>query len=208
MVAAISRNVRPDRPRAADALDLALLDRAQQLGLQVEPQIADLVEEQRAAVGQLELADALLQRAGERALLVAEQRALDQLARNRGEVDGDERRRRAFADSRCSSRASSSLPVPLSPRISTVADSFATLCTRLEHVLERGARAGDELAVAGIARRILQRQHVAVEVLALAGVRAPASRSTSGSASLREEVIGAELDRLHRAVDVGRRGES
>ena len=33
-------------------------------------------------------------------------------------------------DSRCSSRASSSLPVPLSPRISTVADSFATFCTR------------------------------------------------------------------------------
>jgi hypothetical protein len=31
-------------------------------------------------------------RAGERAALVAEQRALGELARNRGEVDGDERR--------------------------------------------------------------------------------------------------------------------
>ena len=37
-----------DRLGAADPLDLALLDRAQQLGLQVEPQVADLVEEQRA----------------------------------------------------------------------------------------------------------------------------------------------------------------
>ena len=49
----------PDRLGAADALDLALLDRAQQLGLQVEPQVADLVEEQRAAGGHLELAELL-----------------------------------------------------------------------------------------------------------------------------------------------------
>ena len=54
-------------------------------------QIADLVEEERAAIGELELADALLQRTGERALLVAEQRALDEIARNRRHVHGDER---------------------------------------------------------------------------------------------------------------------
>ena len=118
-----------DRPSAADALDLALLDRAQQLGLQVELQIADLVEEQRAAVGQLELADALLQRAGERALLVAEQRALDQLARNRRHVDGDERAPRdapirdaaaaPAAPCRCRSRRGSA----------PWRESFATLCT-------------------------------------------------------------------------------
>ena len=49
-----------DRLGAADALDLALLDRAQQLGLQVEAQVADLVEEQRAAGRELELAELLL----------------------------------------------------------------------------------------------------------------------------------------------------
>ena len=81
-----------DRLGAADALDLAFLNRAQQLGLQVEPQVADLVEEQRAVRRQLELAELLPVRAGERAALVAEQRALGQLARNRGQVDGDERR--------------------------------------------------------------------------------------------------------------------
>ena len=43
----------------ADALDLALLQRAQQLRLQRERQLADLVEEQRAAVGDLELAGAI-----------------------------------------------------------------------------------------------------------------------------------------------------
>ena len=83
MVADDQAEVGLDRLDAADALDLALLDRAQQLGLQVEAQVADLVEEQRAAGGQLELAELLLVRAGERAALVAEQRALDQLVRDR-----------------------------------------------------------------------------------------------------------------------------
>ena len=133
--------------RAADALDLALLDRAQQLRLQVVAQVADLVEEQRAARGQLELAELLADGAGERALLVAEQRALDQLAGNRREVDGDERRVRRARDSRWMSRASSSLPVPLSPRISTVADSFATFCTSSTMSRVLPARPDDELAV-------------------------------------------------------------
>ena len=78
----------------ADAFDLAFLDRAQQLGLQVQPEIADLVQEQRAVGRQLELAELLPVRARERAALVAEQRALGQLPRNRREVDGDERRLR------------------------------------------------------------------------------------------------------------------
>ena len=59
--------------RAADRLDLALLDRAQQLHLRGQRQFADLVEEQRAAGGLDELAGVLLGRAGEGALLVAEQ---------------------------------------------------------------------------------------------------------------------------------------
>ena len=57
---AVGRRDQPEvdayRPRAADALELALLQRAQQLRLQRERQLADLVEEQRAAVGQLQLA--------------------------------------------------------------------------------------------------------------------------------------------------------
>ena len=58
---------------AADRIDLALLDGAQELDLRVERQLADLVEEQRAAGGLDELADVALGRAGEGALLVAEQ---------------------------------------------------------------------------------------------------------------------------------------
>ena len=45
------------RARAAQPLELLLLQRPQQLGLHVERDLADLVEEQRAAVRQLEAAD-------------------------------------------------------------------------------------------------------------------------------------------------------
>ena len=64
---------------------------AKQLRLQRRLQVADFVQEQRAAVGQLEAPGPRVGRAGERALLVAEQLALDQCGRQRGTVDGDER---------------------------------------------------------------------------------------------------------------------
>ena len=70
-----------DRLLAADALELALLEDAEQLGLRVGRQLADLVEEDGAAVGQLEAADAPGDGAGEGAFLVAEQLALDQAGR-------------------------------------------------------------------------------------------------------------------------------
>ncbi len=73
-------------------LDLAFLNGPQQLGLQVEPQVADFVEEQCAVRGQLELAELLPNCAGERAALVAEQHALGEVRRDGREVDGDERR--------------------------------------------------------------------------------------------------------------------
>ena len=45
-----------DRRRPADALELLLLEHAQQLGLEVEPHLGDFVEQQRAAVRALERA--------------------------------------------------------------------------------------------------------------------------------------------------------
>ena len=71
---------------AAHAVKLALLQDAQQLGLRSRVQVADLVQEQRAVVRQLEFATPHGGRAGERALLVPEQLALDQLRRNRRAV--------------------------------------------------------------------------------------------------------------------------
>src|SRR5690606_33722554 len=65
----------------ADPLDLATIEHPQQLGLEIEGQLADLVQEQGAAVGLLERARAIADRPGERALAVAEDRRLGQLAR-------------------------------------------------------------------------------------------------------------------------------
>ncbi len=53
-------------------------------------QVADLVEEQRAAVGVFDLPLRLLRRAGERAALVAEQLALEQVLGDRRAVERDE----------------------------------------------------------------------------------------------------------------------
>ena len=77
--------------RAADARELPLLEHAQELDLRRRRDLADLVEEEVPAVGQLEPAEPALRRAGERALLVAEQLALEQGLRQRADVDGDER---------------------------------------------------------------------------------------------------------------------
>ena len=79
------------RARAAEPLELALLEHAKQLRLELERDLADLVEEHRAAIGQLEPADALSDGARERALLVTEQLALEKPRRNGRAVQLDER---------------------------------------------------------------------------------------------------------------------
>ena len=82
---------------AAHALDLLLGERAQQLGLQLGGQLAQLVEEQRAAVGLGQRALAPLAGPRERALLVPEQDALGQRGRDAAAVDHHERRPLALA---------------------------------------------------------------------------------------------------------------
>ena len=76
--------------RAADAVERPLLQDAQELALRRRRELADLVEEDRAAVGQLELAQPARGRAREGAPLVAEELALEQRLGNRGAVDRDE----------------------------------------------------------------------------------------------------------------------
>ena len=84
-------HVAAHRHVAADALEHALLQHAQQLHLHGRAHVADLVEEQRAAFGDLEAALARRDGAGERALLVAEQLALEQVGGDRAAVDRHER---------------------------------------------------------------------------------------------------------------------
>ena len=76
---------------AADALEPLLFERAEDLGLQRQRQIANLVEKQRPAVRELELAGLARSRAGKRALLVPEELGFEQVLRNGGAVDGDKR---------------------------------------------------------------------------------------------------------------------
>src|SRR3546814_15841866 len=67
----------------ADPLDHALLQETQQLDLERQRNVADFVEEQRAPRRLFDLADHGLDRAGERALFVAEQFAFEQISEER-----------------------------------------------------------------------------------------------------------------------------
>ena len=87
-MAEISRKFTSIDVVAAEPLEAALLEHAQQLGLRDERQVADLVEEQRAVVGELEAARLAIVRAGERAFLVAEDLRLEQRVGERRAVDG------------------------------------------------------------------------------------------------------------------------
>ena len=119
-----------DRLGRADAPDLALLEHAQELHLHLRADLADLVEEERPAVGLLEEAALRGGRARERAPLVPEELTLEDRLGERRAVHRDERlvARGLFA---WMARATSSLPVPLSPTMSTVAVVGATCATVL-----------------------------------------------------------------------------
>ena len=90
-VAQIRPEVGLDGARPADRAELVLLQHAQQLGLEGWLHLADLVEQDRAAVGQLEQARSLGNGTGEGAAAMAEQLRLDQITRDGGAVDLDER---------------------------------------------------------------------------------------------------------------------
>ena len=104
-------------------------------------------------------------------------------------------------DSRCSSRASSSLPVPLSPRISTVADSLRHLLHEIDDVADLAARADQELALALLGDLRAQRDDLAVQILPLAGVAHQRPQLVVVEV-LGDVVVGAVLHRLHGRLDL------
>ena len=95
-----------DRFVAAEAFEASLFEHAQQLGLRHQRHVADFVEEQRAAVGELEAARLAIVRAGEGAFFIAENFRFEQAVRERGAVDGLEvlRARAATARESCARR--------------------------------------------------------------------------------------------------------
>ena len=82
-------HVQFDGTPTTDALDFALLQYAQQLGLQAEIHFRDFVQQQSAAVGLFELAGLALNGTSEGALLMAEQRRLKHILGDGGAVNGD-----------------------------------------------------------------------------------------------------------------------
>ena len=84
-------HVHGDRLLSADTLDdHAGLEDAEQLGLRLGAQVPNLVQEQRAPVGQLEAAQTPFSGAGEGALLVPEHLGFDQVLGDGGAVHRDE----------------------------------------------------------------------------------------------------------------------
>ena len=73
------------------SLELPLLQHPQQLGLQVGGNLADFIQQNRAAVGQLEPPFPFVQRPGEGSLFVSKELAFNQVIRDGRAVDLDER---------------------------------------------------------------------------------------------------------------------
>src|SRR5206468_2501548 len=74
----------------AERLYLALLQESQQFWLDVERQVADLVQEKRAAIGGADRAGRVGDSTGKRAFLVAKQMSLGQFLWHGGAVERDE----------------------------------------------------------------------------------------------------------------------
>ena len=86
-------NIHTLRARGSHALEFPFLQNAEKLHLNLRRQVTDLVQEDRAAVGQLEAPLPHPHGAGERAFLMAEQLAFDERRRKRGAVDPHQRAR-------------------------------------------------------------------------------------------------------------------
>src|SRR5271165_1788536 len=85
--AGVARNLIP----SPNTLEAFLLKRPQKLHLDRRRQLTDLIEEERAARGGLDMPFALRVGIGKRAFLMAKEFAFEQVLRDRVAVDGDER---------------------------------------------------------------------------------------------------------------------
>ena len=113
------------RALSADAGHGPVFQHPQQLGLQGEAQSRNFVEQQRAGVRQFDMTGLGRPCVSKSALLMSEELGLDQVLWQSRAIDAD-KRLLARGPSSTMARATSSLPVPLSPRIRTVLVLSAT----------------------------------------------------------------------------------
>src|SRR5208337_653529 len=78
--------VRGEGARTPQAFELALLQDAQQFGLELERNLANLIQEDRSPIGQFKAADALRDGAGKGAALMSEELAFQQPGGDGGAV--------------------------------------------------------------------------------------------------------------------------
>src|SRR5688500_12720906 len=158
---AISRghetDVDADRPVAAEPLELLLLQDAEKLRLQLERNVSNFIEKQRAAVRELEPSDLLRDGARKRASLVPEELALEKSGRNGGTVQLDERARPAAAQivNGTSDKLFARAGLPLDEHGRVRRRHDLDLC---EHVFERRAVADDFFKVVLAANFVLEVQ--------------------------------------------------
>ena len=117
-----------NRARTADPFELLLLQCAQNLGLEFQGKVADFIQEECSLMGQLQPSDLLRDRSRESAFFVAEQLAFEKPGGNGRAIKSDESMIAAGAQPWIA-RAINSLPVPVSPRMRTVASVAATSST-------------------------------------------------------------------------------
>ena len=79
------------RPRASEALEFPLLQDTKKLWLQLERDIADFIQEQRTLMCQLDPADLLRDRAGERSPFMPKQFTFEQPGRDGSTIELNER---------------------------------------------------------------------------------------------------------------------
>ncbi len=210
-------NVDLDRLAAADALELALLQHAQQLDLHVGGQIAHLVEEQGAAVGHLEAPQPPRHRTREGSLLVTEQLGFEDARCQRGAVDAHERARFARAVDVDRARdhllAGAGLAAQQDRR-----RRLRDLLDAREHLAQRRRFADDGAEVELVVRVVRQHADVGRQLLGeppvLAHQREALDRVGQHAAQLLRiprlghvTVDAAEVDRLDQHVDVRERGD-
>ncbi len=181
---------------AADRPVLALLQHAEQLGLQVGRHLADLVEQQGAALGHFEQPFLVHRRAGERPLLVAEQLRLDQVLGDGRTVDLDERGLGTLAV--VVDRVGDELLAgPVFAFDEDVRVAAGDVLDELEQILHPLALADDVRELELVLELLFQLQVLGLQVLPLN--RLPEQgQDPVGFDRLLEEVGGARLDRIHR----------
>src|SRR5438093_10265043 len=195
-------DVDADRVGGADTLDLAVLEHAQQLHLHPERQLADLVEEDGAAVCRLEEPLAVAVGAGEGPTQVPEELALEERGRERGAVAHDERAvaERREAMQRAGHQLLARAALAGHERRRGVAGQTLDEGEDLEHAL----RAGDDALERDTALQALLQDAGAVLEVALLEDALEHTLEAPEVDRLLDVVRGPELDRLdgvrHRRV--------